>query len=280
MSASPLHLRFTASEYQKLHRMSFMAPTLIWVRHGIKQMQTHGLPLRCPAGECLCLPACESYEMENLPDTQGLYQAEIFVAPRAWLERFLQQYRHRLPTDWNASPHFACPADLADELNELIHLQAADSPLADLRLEHAWQGVLLRLAEQGLGAPLFNLQPLTLTQRIQTLLQFDLARPWQVQDLTERLGISESTLRRGLRQENTGFSELVSELRLHAAFTRVMTGSDPLLGIALDCGFQSASRFSQNFRQRFGMSPSALRRTRGLADEAELMADDPAEPLV
>ncbi len=258
-----IHFRFEACQYQRLHRVTFMAPTLIWVREGIKQMQTHGSPLRCEAGECLCLPACEAFEMENLPQQGARYRADIFVPPRHWTEHFLQQYGAALPPIWHSAPHFPCDSRLAQSLNHLMVCQSGSDPFHQARSEHAWHGVLLELASRGLAAPLFNLQPLDLRQRLQTLLRLDLARPWRVSDLALRLGISESTLRRGLRQENTCFSELLSELRMNEAFTRVMTSNQPLLQIALDCGFQSPSRFSQNFRQRYGMSPSALRQGRG-----------------
>jgi len=33
----------------------------------------------------------------------------------------------------------------------------------------------------------------------------------------------------------------------------------PINQIALDCGYQSPSRFSVRFRKRFGISPSAIR---------------------
>ena len=158
-------------------------------------------------------------------------------------------------------------SELESQLLTLMTLQNSTDPLAAARGEHCWQGILLTLASRGLGAALFNLQPLNLSQRCRALLQLDLAHPWQAAELAARLGLSESSLRRGLRQEQSSFSTLLSELRLACAFNRVMTEATPLLAIALDCGFASASRFSQNFRQRFGMSPSALRQSRGLHDE-------------
>ena len=266
-SPHTVHFRFEARQYQRLHRVTFMAPTLIWVRQGTKQMQTHGTPLRCEEGACLCLPACEAFEMENLPGLRDHYLADIFVPPRRWCERFLQHYAPALPDHWQAEPSFRCSPDLAQALQGVISSQSGRSPLAQAQTEHAWQGVLLTLAAQGLAAPMFNLQPLTLTQKVQTLLYLDLARPWQAQEVAQRLGMSESTLRRGLRQEESSFSELLSELRMNEAFSLVMTSEQPLLQVALECGFHSPSRFSQNFRQRYGMSPSALRQDRGLLNE-------------
>ncbi len=158
-SPHTVHFRFEARQYQRLHRVTFMAPTLIWVL------------------------------------------ADIFVPPRRWCERFLQHYAPALPDHWQAEPSFRCSPDLAQALQGVISSQSGRSPLAQAQTEHAWQGVLLTLAAQGLAAPMFNLQPLTLTQKVQTLLYLDLARPWQAQEVAQRLGMSESTLRRGLRQD-------------------------------------------------------------------------------
>ena len=180
-SPHTVHFRFEARQYQRLHRVTFMAPTLIWVL------------------------------------------ADIFVPPRRWCERFLQHYAPALPDHWLAEPSFRCSPGLAQALQGVIRSQSGRSPLAQAQTEHAWQGVLLTLAAQGLAAPMFNLQPLTLTQKVQTLLYLDLARPWQAQEVAQRLGMSESTLRRGLRQEESTFSELLSELRMNEAFSRVMT---------------------------------------------------------
>lgn len=259
-----LHARFEAGSPQRLRRVPLYAPALIWVREGTKRLQTHGVPLSCDAGKCLCLPAGETHLMENLPGPRGRYQAELFMPPRHWTERFLQHYAALLPDQWSPEAVFDCPPILAQQLQTLITLAAQPSALDLTRLEHGWQGALLSLAASGRAAPLFHLQPFTLTLRCQSLLNLDLARPWQAAELASRLGMSESSLRRGLRQEATSFSELLGELRLGCAFTRVMTERAPLLQIAQECGFQSPSRFSLRFRQRFGMSPKALRLSRAV----------------
>lgn len=258
-----LHSQYLARARQQIHRVPILAPLLVWVRQGTKLIHTHGQPLVCPTDHCLCLPPGEAREMENLPRPGGLYQAEVFSPPREWTERFLQRYGDCLPGQWQAAPVFACPPPLAAQLTPLLDPQAFAGPLRGPRLEHAWHGVLLLLAQAGLAGPLFNLKPLTLSQRIQMLLQADLARPWQAGELAQRLGLSESSMRRTLRQEGAGgFASLLAEQRLGAAFARVMTDQSSLTQIALECGFVSASHFSQKFRQRFGVSPSQLRHSR------------------
>lgn len=258
MSLTDIHFRFEARSLQRLHKVPILSPILIWVRSGTKRMHTHSQPIECPADHCLTLPPVEARHMENIPSTQGVYLAEVFAPPRAWTERFMQRYGPLLPTHWQPEPQFACPALVQHALTSLLQCHG-EGALAATRCELAWYGVLLALAETGHGAPLFNLQPLTLSQRLHTLLRLDLARPWQAAEIAAQLGMSESTMRRGLRHEGTSFRQLLAELRLVEAFGLVMCSRHTLQEIAFDCGFQSPSRFSQNFRHFFGMSPSELR---------------------
>lgn len=55
-------------------------------------------------------------------------------------------------------------------------------------------------------------------------------------------------------------SEYVNALRLSQA-ARLLRNTDMgVLGVQLECGFESASHFNQRFRREFGMSPSKYRR--------------------
>jgi AraC family transcriptional regulator len=54
--------------------------------------------------------------------------------------------------------------------------------------------------------------------------------------------------------------ELTLRLRLERAAVLLLTSSDTILDIALNCGFQSHEVFCRAFRRRFGMTPSAYRR--------------------
>jgi AraC-like DNA-binding protein len=74
-----------------------------------------------------------------------------------------------------------------------------------------------------------------------------------------RLATSESALRRHLKLENTGYRELLQEMRLTTALIQLMQTTQPVYQIAYDCGYQSVSRFTSNFHRRFGLPPRAFR---------------------
>ena len=97
------------------------------------------------------------------------------------------------------------------------------------------------------------------SQRVRAILATDLAKSWDINEICDRLATTESTLRRNLKKENTGFRELLSELRLTTALMQLLQTSLPIYHIAYDCGYQSISRFSNNFHKRFGLPPKQLR---------------------
>ena len=83
-----------------------------------------------------------------------------------------------------------------------------------------------------------------------------------VADLAGELGVSERHLRRALERE-LGVSpvELAQTHRLLLAKRLLADTSLPVTRIAYASGFQSLRRFNSVFRERYRLSPSALRRT-------------------
>jgi AraC family transcriptional regulator len=55
--------------------------------------------------------------------------------------------------------------------------------------------------------------------------------------------------------------QYVLRARLREAATRLLTGPENVLDVALDCGFADVSNFNRAFRMEFGVSPRAFRRT-------------------
>ena len=80
--------------------------------------------------------------------------------------------------------------------------------------------------------------------------------------LAERLGTNENYLATAIREGTGGqsLSEYFNTLRLNDALDRLLTSSEPIERIAEEVGFSSYRYFHRLFRERFGLSPSALRR--------------------
>lgn len=52
-----------------------------------------------------------------------------------------------------------------------------------------------------------------------------------------------------------------NRLRLEKAARLLKLSKQPILDVAMDCGFSSAATFSRSFKQYFGISPSSYKRT-------------------
>lgn len=79
--------------------------------------------------------------------------------------------------------------------------------------------------------------------------------------ICQHLAMSESTLRRKLKREGTSVQEIKDQTRLGLALHLLQTTRRSIGSIADECGYQSQSRFSDWFKKRFGITPSALRKT-------------------
>lgn len=93
-----------------------------------------------------------------------------------------------------------------------------------------------------------------------------------VADLAAELGVSERHLRRALRRE-LGVSpvELAQTHRLLLAKRLLAETALPVTDVAFASGFESLRRFNVTFRERYGMSPSALRRPSPRRPESDLL---------
>lgn len=75
------------------------------------------------------------------------------------------------------------------------------------------------------------------------------------------LGMSERTLFKVFEVREPGFHQQLVEERLALAARRLRApmNAGKIIGVALDCGFDSITTFNRNFKRRFGISPSEYR---------------------
>ncbi|MDP1737664.1 MAG: helix-turn-helix domain-containing protein [Caulobacter sp.] len=247
---------------QSLTRMTVTAPTLMLPLVGAKRITVAGENHEAGPGEYLVLPRATVFDVENIPDARTeRYLGIALVFDALTMERFRTLYgpeiggRHLMPR-WVARG--------GDEFFSAIRdwvTRNRSFPVDATLTRHRMCEFLLLLARLGTAGNLLFQQHPRLRDRARHLLALDPGRDWRIGEVTVRLALSESTLRRGLRLDGTSFSDLLEEVRLDRGVELVMATDIPIGRIAHDCGYQSQSRFSERFRLRFSLSPTELRAT-------------------
>jgi AraC-like DNA-binding protein len=247
----PFSLYSSVTE-QHILNAPIIKPLLIFVLAGVKQLGKDS-EIVCPAGGFVFLSNSPTVDMRNIPvdeeyfavlidfdyddfnqfrrpagPTRKYFQGEIdFV-----LAKTLQQYM-----EWSTFAHPAAWHFRKKELLQTIYQCGYDEVSA--------------IAEHP-----------SLSHQLHDIISEDIAGDWSVERFTAKLALSESTLRRKLKAEGTDIHAILNRTRLGHALHLVQTTMDPIGRIAERCGYASQSRFTDKFKQLFGITPSELRKTR------------------
>lgn len=153
---------------------------------------------------------------------------------------------------------------------ELLRTEAelTDDPPATAELERLLMSRLLLAHPNNyrdlLHRPAPDIAP-RLVRAAVDLIEAHAAEPLTVEDIAEAVGISVRALQEGFRRalDNTptGYLREVRLRKVRAALQAADPATDNVTDIALRWGFAHAGRFSVQYRQRFGESPSVTLRT-------------------
>lgn len=254
-STNGLILPFRTRLPQSLRRVPFTDPCLMLILQGEKQLHPAAHPpQQLPAGRMLLIPAGCELTFTNQPDEHCQYLAWVISLPaddllplgRGPVSRELQNF-HSDPL-------------LLTLMQQWLQLQPQLSDPQQL-LQARRREITQRLIELGYNAELRSGLQQQLSRRVQTVVSEDLSHDWQIAEVCQRLAVSESTLRRKLSDEQRSFRDLLSQLRLTQGLNLLQTTSLSVQQVADACGYRSASRFSERFRERFGTSPGELRQS-------------------
>ncbi|KQZ45041.1 helix-turn-helix transcriptional regulator [Duganella sp. Root1480D1] len=243
---------YSSVKEQKIVNVPIIKPMLICVLDGRKKLGSLG-EIDCPTGSFVILSNHPSITMRNIPgDTEYLalivefdYDDFNCLPPKqartapfvqgeigAAFEKTLQQF-----VEWSA---FAPPSMWAIRRQEILQL-------------------LYHLGHEQVSAVI---EPPSLSHKLYAIISADIANDVNADMLASQLAVSESTLRRKLAAEGTTLQAIKDRARLGFGLHLVQTTFDPIGRVAERCGYQSQSRFTDKFKQFFGLTPSELRKTR------------------
>lgn len=248
----PAAAHLSARERHTVRRVMLHEDCLMLIRRGTKRWGSAADGLLALPGSLLLAPRGIVADITNEPDGGGVYEALVMSFPPELVAE-----------SPSASPSMSQAQLLPTPGTELLEAieracRSLIAPQASPRLRWLRAAEVLELLDAaGLG---FAPTPLGRCDQVRRLLGSDPAHPWSLPEVAARLALGESTLRRHLAREGWNFTALLRELRLAQGLALLQGSTRPITRIALDVGFQSPSRFSRAFAERFGFLPSVLRR--------------------
>ena len=253
---------FHSRHTHTLRQIPIHMPTMVLVVNGTKTVYQNHKTLAIQRGDLLLTPGNCILDISNHPAASGDYFALALGFSSQAITQFTETYAAQLAS-WKQSLLWQAQAPdmLCDVLEQWVAwcMQKTMNPMLAL---HRQVEILLILAQHQVAGNLLIERHASWKQRIVQLFYMDISRDWQLVDICPQLGVSESTLRRHLQTENTGFRELLEEARLLAGLSLLQETFWPIQQIAQQVGYQSQSRFAERFKKRFDITPSELRRTR------------------
>lgn len=236
-------------------------PVLAVVVSGKKTIRLGKERLSLTSGQAALIAPYQTIQIANHPAANGEYLAYWL----SWDEGIIDQYTRHNPDMATApamssmtsvdlrNPHFNAAIELAKQA--IIDTPSIPQSIA----QHRMQELLFWLAEQNIYLAAER-QP-TVSHKVRQHISQAPDQEWSVFDLASRLAMSEATLRRRLNAEMTSFSQLLIDVRMSQALVLLQSTSLPVIQIAQDVGYQSASRFAARFRQHFGFVPNVVRQS-------------------
>ena len=256
---------FAFSDSIRVKNVSFYEPCLILILSGMKEINLpDGEVIECSKGECLVVSAPSCLNFKNIPDSKtGEYKAlalsfdNKILQSLPWNNSSFPRNHVKGGSHQNLILHY--PFDNTF-LTSIKHYLSTKQGSGDFLLTHRLTEILLILAEKNNKLFQFISNEVDWGQRVRFILLEDISYAWEIKHICERLAVSESKLRRMLQKEEWNFRSILKELRLSTGFMNLVDTNKPISQVAFDSGYESASRFSKNFKERYGLTPSEFRK--------------------
>lgn len=227
-------------------------PGLIVVRRGCKRISSDRIDLEEGPGAAIVLPMNGEWTVINEIADGGDYQADAFVFSPELVAAYADPARAPL----REAATFRPDADFENALERAGRaLTEGDQP--DTIRRHLLGEIIVRL--DALGMNLRSGEGESLQDRIRALVGRDIATEWTSSRITSALGVSEATLRRKLAVAGTSLTDIIVDIRMTRAVGLLQATELPINQVALEVGYESASKFAARFRERFGIAPRDIR---------------------
>lgn len=232
---------------ERLQQINLPHPILGVVLSGTKEVWRGLDQEKLTAGTLFALPAGVDIDVVNDPDTdRGTYQSLLIeVTP---------EMTAGLPRFGGAPCRKGAAIDLTPELIEALSHAAmaiASGPMESSIRRARIAELLALLASEPAAGVLFDVP---LTDRITQLVRSRPDHPWTSRAVAHAIGMSESTLRRRLRDMDSTFSAILRRERMQIARRMLEQGIASGI-VASAVGYASRAHFARAFREEVGHNP-------------------------
>ncbi|MGW8393489.1 helix-turn-helix transcriptional regulator [Pseudoduganella sp. HUAS MS19] len=240
---------YSSVRQQRIVNVPIIKPTLICVLDGKKKLGE----IDCPPGSFVILSNRPGIDMRNIPG-DAEYLALI-------IEFEYDDFKCLPPKNARAAPYVQ--GEIGQSFLKTLQQFVEWSAFAPRAMWAARrQEILQLLYHLGYGQIGAVVEPPSLSHKVHGIIVEDVANDIHAGALASRLAISESTLRRKLAAEGTNLQEIKDRARLGHGLHLIQASFDAIGRVAERCGYQSQSRFTDKFKQFYGVTPSDLRKTR------------------
>lgn len=250
---------YTSVKEQILVNVPLIKPTLIFVLNGQKKLGREGSKV-CNNGEFVFFAGGVDIDMRNIPANSEYFALliEFDCEDFSVLEAVMDS-----GTEPESNKNYFI-GTIGENLEQLLQQFIQWSLWAPADMWPLRRREILQVINY-LGYSCVSSmagQP-NLSHKVYQLIRDNAADDVSAEIICKSLAMSESTLRRKLKQEKTTFQSLKDDVTLGQGLHLLQSSRHAIGYIAAECGYQSQSRFSQRFKQKFGLTPSELRKTRG-----------------
>lgn len=241
---------YSSVKEQNILNVPVIKPLLIFVLSGDKEL-TEQSKIVCPSGSFVFLSNSPMINMRNIPKDR-----EYFAVLIEFDFEDFEPFSIAKPT---SQQYCIGQIDtlLVKSLEQFIEWSLiAPSDMWPIRRQEMLQTFYM------LGYNVYSLvKTSSVTHRLQKVIRSNLTEDLSIDFFCSEFAMSESTLRRKLSAEGTNLQEIKDQAKMSHALHLLQTTTDSIGLVAEQCGYQSQSRFTERFKQRFGLTPSYLRKT-------------------
>ncbi|BCE03002.1 helix-turn-helix transcriptional regulator [Marinicellulosiphila megalodicopiae] len=243
---------YTSVHEQNLLNVPIAKPLLIFVLCGNKQLGKQN-ELNCYSGQFVFLSDSPAINMRNIPENKEYF---------ALLIEFEYEDFQDIPNNQEPDMEYFV-GDTNVELEQCLQQFVLCSTWApDLIIHSRKKEILTMMHHMGYTQVISMMRKPRVSHKIHDLFIANEFQTITTDFICDQLNVSESTLRRKLKNENTSVSEIKDRAKMGLGLHLLQTTNIGIGLIAQQCGYQSQSRFTDRFKKHFSLTPSELRKTK------------------